>query len=56
MITWYAPDHEHSNTLLMAVQGPTVDCCAAETLRKFVKGPGPLVDLDNFGEVSRGIV
>ena len=48
--------HKHSNALLMASQRPTVDCCAAETLRKFVEGPGTLSYLDNVGEAARGII
>ena len=52
----YAPAHDHPNALLMDFQGPTVDCCAAETLQKFVEGPGPLVNLDDVGDTAGGIV
>ena len=53
---FYKPSHEHPNALLMAVQKPTVDCCAAEMLPMFVEGTGPLANIDYVGEAARGIV
>ena len=53
---FYTPYHEHSNALLIAVKGPTVDFFPAETLGTLVGGPGPLTDLDDVGEDVRGIV
>ena len=56
MSALYAPAHEHSNALFMAVQRPTVHCCAAETLQMFVEGTRPFADLDDVGEAATGIV
>ena len=52
----YVPAHEHSNGMLKSVKGPTVDYCGVETLRTFVRGPGPLTNLYDFGEAVRGIL
>ena len=54
MSALYTSAHENFNALLKAVKGPIVDFCAAETLRTFIDGPGPLTDLDDVNESARG--